>query len=321
MDNNWDDKLLEQFNEIERLHWWWEGRRKLVSLLIQGEKPKKILDVGCAKGFMLYDFMQLIPGITVEGIDISKYAIENAKEEVKPFLKVGNARELPYEDNSFDLAISITTLHNLDRNDCAKALLELERVSRYGKFVTLDAYRNEIEKERMNKWNLTALTFMHVDEWKLFFDETGYYNNPGTGGNLPAGEISLGLLKNSAEGEIVFNVSFDHLGRLERNPLKISIKENRINKVEGKFKEKFECLLAQNENLRNVAEIGIGTNSSAILGRSVLEDEKKLGTAHIGFGNDTYFGGTTDGPHIDGVFLNATISIDEKLLMEDGCLI
>ncbi len=160
-----------------------------------------------------------------------------------------------------------------------------------------------------------------VSKFRDVFEETGYYDKPGTGGNLPAGEISLGLLENTAQGEIIFNVSFDHLGRLERCPLKISIEKNRITKVEGKLKNKFEFILKQNDNLRNVAEIGIGTNPSAILGRSVLEDEKKLGTVHIGFGNDTYFGGNTGGPHIDGVFVNATILIDEKLLMENGCLI
>tara|TARA_B100000315_G_scaffold254127_1_gene294495 strand:- start:205 stop:1143 length:939 start_codon:yes stop_codon:yes gene_type:complete len=160
-----------------------------------------------------------------------------------------------------------------------------------------------------------------VSEFRDAYEETGLYDNPGSGGNLPAGEISLGLLENTARGEIIFNVSFDHLGRLERYPLKITIRENRIAKVEGEFKQKFESLLNQNDNLRNVAEIGIGTNSFSILGRSVLEDEKKLGTAHIGFGNDTYFGGNTDGPHIDGVFSNATVSVDEKLLMENGCVI
>lgn len=134
----------------------------------------KILDVGCAKGFMLYDFMQLIPGISVSGIDISEYAIAHAKEEVKKCVQVADARELPFEDDSFDLALSITTLHNLNREDCKKGLQELERVSRGGKFVTMDAYRNDEEKERMGMWNLTALTYMHVDEWRKFFKEAGY---------------------------------------------------------------------------------------------------------------------------------------------------
>jgi len=134
----------------------------------------KILDVGCAKGFMLYDFLQLIPGIGVSGIDISEYAISHAKEEIKENVQVADARELPFEDSSFDLAISVTTLHNLKREDCKKGLQELERVSRGGKFITMDAYRNDEEKERMGMWNLTALTYMHVKEWKEFFYEARY---------------------------------------------------------------------------------------------------------------------------------------------------
>lgn len=134
----------------------------------------KILDVGCGKGFMLYDFMQLLPGVHVEGVDISEYAISHSKEEVRPYLQVANAKELPFEDNSFDLVISITTIHNLDRNECKMALQEIERVSRKDKYITVDAYRNEEEKMCMNSWNLTALTFMHTDEWKKFFEEAGY---------------------------------------------------------------------------------------------------------------------------------------------------
>ena len=138
-----------------------------------GEKSL-VLDVGCAKGFMLHDFVELIPGITVEGIDVSLYAIENAMEDMKPFVSVANAKELPYEDNSFDIIISINTIHNLGRDDCAEALREIERVSRRGAFITVDAYRTEDEKERMMAWNLTAQTIMSVDEWKEFFATAGY---------------------------------------------------------------------------------------------------------------------------------------------------
>ena len=133
-----------------------------------------ILDIGCAKGFMLYDFMQLIPDISVNGIDVSAYAIENAVAEVKPFVKVANAIELPFEDNSFDAVISITTLHNLEQDELAIALKEVERVSKGKSFITLDAYRDDAEKERMEAWNLTAKTTMHVDEWQEFFKEVGY---------------------------------------------------------------------------------------------------------------------------------------------------
>ncbi|MEI8245082.1 MAG: class I SAM-dependent methyltransferase [Lentisphaerota bacterium] len=133
-----------------------------------------VLDVGCAKGFMLHDLAELIPGIRVRGIDISEYAIDRAMEDMKPFVQVADARKLPFEDKSFDVVIAINTIHNLDRTDCAQALREIERVSRGKSFVTVDAYRNEAEKQLMEAWNLTARTMMHVDEWKKFFDEVGY---------------------------------------------------------------------------------------------------------------------------------------------------
>jgi SAM-dependent methyltransferase len=138
------------------------------------QSSDSLLDVGCAKGFMMYDFNRLIPGLTVEGIDISEYAIENGMPEMKPYLKVASADELPYEDNSFDYAISITTVHNFDRDGVIKALKELERVSRKGSFITVDAYTNDDEKQRMHAWNLTAKTILHVDEWKELFSEAEY---------------------------------------------------------------------------------------------------------------------------------------------------
>jgi len=133
-----------------------------------------VLDIGCGKGFMLHDMKELIPGITLQGIDISEYAIENTMNDMKSFVSVGDAKELPFEDKSFDFIISITTIHNLDRKDCGKALQEIERVSRGKSFITVDAYRNDEEKKFMEAWNLTAKTFMHVDEWKSFFKENGY---------------------------------------------------------------------------------------------------------------------------------------------------
>ena len=133
-----------------------------------------VLDVGCAKGFMLYDFMKVIPGIKIAGVDISEYAIANAMEDVKPYVCVANASDLPFENKSFDLVISITTIHNLPLNKCKRAIREVQRVSNKHAFITLDSWRNEIERDRMEKWNLTALTYMHVDAWKRLFDEVGY---------------------------------------------------------------------------------------------------------------------------------------------------
>jgi len=135
---------------------------------------KSVLDVGCGKGFMLHDMATMIPGITLKGIDISEYAIRNAIEDMKPHVQVANAVSLPFADHSFDVVISITTVHNLERAECGKALQEIERVGRGKAFITVDAYRNDEEKELMKAWNLTAKTVMHVDGWKDFFKEVNY---------------------------------------------------------------------------------------------------------------------------------------------------
>ena len=133
-----------------------------------------VLDVGCAKGFFLYDLKLAFPGINITGLDISDYAVENSIPEIKPYLQVGNATKLPFEDDCFDFVISINTIHNLNLQDCATALQEMERVTKGNSFITVDAYRNDEEKARMQAWNLTALTMMSVDEWKQFFLEVGY---------------------------------------------------------------------------------------------------------------------------------------------------
>lgn len=133
-----------------------------------------VLDVGCAKGFMMHDMAELIPGITVQGLDVSEYAIANAIEDMRPHVQVADARKLPFADNTFDVVISINTIHNLVREECGQALREIERVSKGKSYITVDAYHTEEEKERMFAWNLTAQTIMHVDEWKAFFAEVGY---------------------------------------------------------------------------------------------------------------------------------------------------
>lgn len=140
-----------------------------------GLKPgARILDVGCGKGFLLYEFTQEVPGAQVAGIDVSRYAIENAKPEVQPFLKVGSAVSLPYPDKSFDLVFSINTLHNLHNYELWAALKEIERVGRGPKHVVVETYRNEREKVNFLYWQLTCRTFYSPREWEWFFQQAGY---------------------------------------------------------------------------------------------------------------------------------------------------
>ena len=133
-----------------------------------------LLDIGCAKGFMLFDISKNIPGISISGIDVSEYAITNSIKAIQSDLQVADARNLPFEDKSFDVVISINTIHNLEIEDLTLALSEIERVSRGKSFITVDAYNSSQEKDRMYAWNLTAKTIMSVDEWVTFFNDVGY---------------------------------------------------------------------------------------------------------------------------------------------------
>ena len=133
-----------------------------------------VLDVGCGKGFMLFDLYKTIPGIQLAGLDISEYAISNSLPEIKNIIKAGNAKKLSFPSKSFNVVISINTVHNLEKDECALALQEINRVSNKYSFITVDAYRNNEEKKRMLEWNLTAKTIMSVDDWILFFKKVNY---------------------------------------------------------------------------------------------------------------------------------------------------
>ena len=134
----------------------------------------RILDVGSGKGFMLHDFALMEPRLRLAGIDLSEYAVHRTIEDIRPVVSVATADALPFRDDTFDLVISINSIHNLPLERCKQALREIERVSRGHSFVTMDAWRNNAERERMLAWNLTALTYMHVDEWRALFREVGY---------------------------------------------------------------------------------------------------------------------------------------------------
>ena len=131
------------FNYLQR---FWQPVIPTIIENYQINNSSAVLDVGCAKGFFLYDLKQKLPGISINGVDISEYAIENAKLEIKDFLQVANATKLPFNDETFDFVMSINTVHNLNREDCAISLQEIERVSRGDSFMTVDAYLNDEEK-------------------------------------------------------------------------------------------------------------------------------------------------------------------------------
>ncbi|GAB7025876.1 class I SAM-dependent methyltransferase [Geotalea toluenoxydans] len=133
-----------------------------------------ILDIGCGKGFLLHELRQLLPKARIAGFDISAYAIANAKEEIRTSLFLHRAQDpLPFKDKEFDLAISLTTLHNLHLPDLKKALGEMERVGK-SKYMVVEGYRTEEELFNLQCWALTCAAFFTPEEWVWLFNEFGY---------------------------------------------------------------------------------------------------------------------------------------------------
>ena len=135
----------------------------------------RILDVCCGKGYLLYEFTKAVPGVEIAGIDISEYAIENAKEEVKPFLKIGNAKSLPYKDDSFDFVVSLGGIHNLPVKDLFDGVKEIERVGKDAKkYIMVESWRNERERVNLLYWQLTCESFHDVENWEWIYSQCGY---------------------------------------------------------------------------------------------------------------------------------------------------
>lgn len=138
-----------------------------------------LLDIGCGKGFLLYEFTQVVPGLRVAGLDISAYGIENAKEEVRPVLQVGDCRALPYADGEFDLVLSLGTFHNLPIEGVFQALGEMRRVGRGPGYFMVESFRTEREKANLLYWQLTCQSFHSPESWAWIADRAGYRGDHG----------------------------------------------------------------------------------------------------------------------------------------------
>ena len=170
----WDGDRRVCYGGYKYMAGRWEKVARMMAEHYRIKPGQRVLDVGCGKAFLLHDLTLVVPGVEVVGIDISEYAIRNAKPEVRDRLQVGNATALPFADDSFDLVISITTLHNLYCYDFDRALREIERVGRGNKYICIESYRSEQEKANLLYWQVTCEMFCTPEEWQWWFRQTGY---------------------------------------------------------------------------------------------------------------------------------------------------
>ena len=151
--------------------------RKITKKIIKHYKIKngdKILDIGCAKGFMMYEFKKFLPKSKIYGLDISRYCKINAVPSIKKNIKIGSCTKIPFEDSFFDFVISISTIHNLSKSKIPIAIKEINRVKKDKSFIRVKGYKNLREKKFIEEWNLVAKSNLSIKEWLSIFKKTNY---------------------------------------------------------------------------------------------------------------------------------------------------
>jgi sporadic carbohydrate cluster protein (TIGR04323 family) len=137
-------------------------------------EQSKILDIGCGKGYLLFEIKKILKKAQIYGIDNSRYAKNNAKPEIKKNIKIYDINnKFDYASKFFDLVISINTLHNLKLKSLHQCLQEIERIGK-SKFICVESYKNEEEQFNLQCWALTAETLIDSQSWKWIFNISGY---------------------------------------------------------------------------------------------------------------------------------------------------
>jgi SAM-dependent methyltransferase len=134
----------------------------------------RVLDIGCAKGFLMRDLMEVVPGLEAWGLEISQYAIDNCHADTRGRILRGSAQRLPFASGSFAAALCINVVHNLAGEACVEAVKEIERVAPGRGYIQVDAYRNDDERDAFLDWVLTAETFGKPEMWRALFEHAGY---------------------------------------------------------------------------------------------------------------------------------------------------
>jgi len=169
----WDGDRRINYGGYQYIPGRWTSVAKKMIEYYGLKSGSKVLDIGCGKGFQLYELTRVLPGVIVRGIDVSSYAIKHAHHEVKPFIDHGCASKLPYEDLEFDLVFSINTLHNLHNRELYAALREMERVGKK-KYFCVESYRSEAEKANLLYWQVTCEQFNSPADWEWWLEHTEY---------------------------------------------------------------------------------------------------------------------------------------------------
>ena len=170
----WDGDRRICYGGYRYMEGRWEKVAQAMMNHYQLPHNAKILDIGCGKAYLLYDFLKVMPHAEIYGIDCSSYALSNSKPEIQHRLQLGSATNLPWPDDYFDFVFSINTLHCLHAHELDAALREMERVGKNHKYLCVESWRNQSEKANLLYWQVTCEAFNTPEAWEWWFRNTGY---------------------------------------------------------------------------------------------------------------------------------------------------
>lgn len=170
----WDGDRRHGYGGYKYLPGRWAPVAKALIETYGLKAGSRVLDVGCGKGFLLYEMQRIEPGLELVGFDVSKHGLSSALPELKASLFNYRAQDVyPFGDQEFDLVISLGALHNLRIFELKTALAEIQRVGRRG-YIMLESYRNEQELFNLQCWALTCESFFDTAEWIWLYREFGF---------------------------------------------------------------------------------------------------------------------------------------------------
>lgn len=147
---------------------------KLTSAYLLGPKSS-LLDVGCAKGFLVHDFNNSSEVGNAVGVDISLYALlSGVRSGMHGTFLCCNSTSLPFLDNEFELAICKDTLHNiLCEEEIIESLIELKRVSKKT-WIRVASYNTDNQRGVIRDWATFARSYYSTVKWHRIFKLAGY---------------------------------------------------------------------------------------------------------------------------------------------------
>jgi SAM-dependent methyltransferase len=170
----WDGDRKYGYGGYKFIEGRWTPVAKKIIKKFKLDNNSRILDVGCGKGYLIYEIKKILPKIQIVGLDISKYGIKNSHPKIKKYLFSHDIKKkTKFKNKDFDLVISIGCLHNLKIQDLIKAIREIIRIGKKN-YIMVESYRNDKELFNLQCWALTCQSFFSDDQWVWIFKNAGF---------------------------------------------------------------------------------------------------------------------------------------------------